>query len=151
MPKNPPLTDFEKGQIKAYAKENKSLNFISKPLGRFDSLYYLIFFRSRDVIRKYLKDPVLYNQIKKKSGRPTVVSPSAKRLMLREASKGKSTSKELKSNLNFSFSDRTVRRHLQNSKNLIYTKRLGAPNLTDAHKKKQSRLGQRKGYLKDKR
>ena len=78
------LNDIEKGQIKAFKGLNLSISYISMRVNR-----------SRKIIRRYLNDPESYGT-KTSPGRPQKLSKSEKRVVLREASKGFSSTKRLK-------------------------------------------------------
>ena len=63
--------------------------------------------RSRKVIRRYLNDPESYGR-KTSPGRPQKLSEHEKRVAHREASKGSSSTIDLKNNLNLEVSRWTV-------------------------------------------
>ena len=82
------LNDIEKGQIKAFKDFNLSISDdISRRVNRF-----------RKVIRRYLNDPESYGT-KSSPGRPQKLSEREKRIVLREAFKGFSSTRDLKNNL----------------------------------------------------
>ena len=86
------LNDIEKGQIKAIKDMNLSISDISRRVNRF-----------RKVTRHYLNDPESYDT-KTSPGRPQKLSEHEKRVVLREASKGFSSTRDLKNNLNLEVS-----------------------------------------------
>ena len=97
------LNDIEKGQIKVIKDLNLSISDISRRV-----------IRSRKFIRRYLNDPESYGT-KTSPGRPQKLSEHEKRVVLREASKGFSSTRDLKNNLNLEVSRWTVFRCLQSS------------------------------------
>ena len=117
------LNDIEKRQIKAFKDLNLSISDISRRVNR-----------SRKVIRRYLNDPESYGT-KTSTGRPQKLSEHEKRVVLREASKGFSSTRDLKNNLNLEVSRWTVFRCIQRSSFLKFVKRQHQPLLTEAHKK----------------
>ena len=90
--------------------------------------------RSRKAIRRYLNDSESYGT-KTSPGRPQKLSEHEKRVVLREVSKGFSSTRDLKNNLNLEVSRWTVFRCLQRSSFLKFVKRHHQPLLTEAHKK----------------
>ena len=117
------LNDIEKGQIKAFKDLNLSISDISRRVNR-----------SRKVIRRYLNDPESYGT-KTISVRPQKLSEREKRVVLRKASKGFSSIRDLKNNLNLEVSRWTVFRCLQRSSFPKFVKRQHQPLLMEAHKK----------------
>ena len=117
------LNDIEKGQIKASKDLNLSISDISRRINR-----------SRKVIRRCLNGPESY-ATKTSPGRPQKLSEREKRVVLREASKGFSSTRDLKNNLNLEVSRWTVFRYLQRSSFLKFGKRQHQPLLMEAHKK----------------
>ena len=87
MPRNSPLN--EKGQISAYKLEGKSISFIAREL-----------LRSWTVVRNYLKDTESYGT-RKRPGRPLKITNAARRRLFREASKERSSSRDLQKNSGF--------------------------------------------------
>jgi hypothetical protein len=83
-----------------------------------------------------LKNPEQYGKIKR-PGRPLKLTVTAKRRLLREASKGKAGSKELQQQLQLNVTPRRVRQVLNKSNNLVYRARKKAPALTKQHKEKR--------------
>ena len=89
------LNDTKNGQIKAFKDLNLSISDISRKVNRF-----------RKVIRHYLNDSESYGT-KTSPGRPQKLYGREKRV-LREASKGFSSTRNLKNNLNLEVSRWTV-------------------------------------------
>ena len=105
------LNDTENGQIKAFKDLNLSISDISRKVNRF-----------RKVIRHYLNDSERYGT-KTCPGRPQKLYGHEKRVVLRESSKGFSSTRNLKNNLNLEVSRWTVFRYLQRSSFLKFLKR----------------------------
>lgn len=70
--------------------------------------------RSRNVVRSFLRNPDGYN-VAKRTGRPPIISPATKQLIVLEAEKGKNST-QIANDLDLSVSTRHVRRILQCSK-----------------------------------
>ena len=83
-------------------------------------------------MRKFLLNPERYGN-KKSPGRPPVITPAAKRQIIRQCKKGASSA-EIKRNLHLDVTPRRVRQILQGDANLVYTKRRKAPLLKAEHK-----------------
>ena len=130
MGKAAKLNEFEKGTIMALKMEHQSISSIAKYLGR-----------SRKVVRSYLSDPERYGT-RSSPGRPSKISQGDARLLLRSASKGTRTSKELRSDLNHNISDRRVRQLLHDAEHLQWTKRSGAPPLSKKHKESRIKFAE---------
>ena len=92
--------------------------------------------RSRTVVSNFIKNPEMYGETKC-PGRPPKLTATARRRLLREASKGKSCSKELQQKLQLDVTPRRVRQVLNQSSNLVYRTRKKAPALTKQHKEKR--------------
>jgi len=132
------LTDFEKGQITAFKSQNISNNKIAKLIGR-----------SRSVVDHYVKDPDKYN-IKIPTGRPSILNSPMKRRLFRELSSNPTSLNQLRSNCDIQASKWTIGRTLRNSKIFKYVKMCGAPNLTEAHKRRREEWAKEKLALGDK-
>ena len=124
MPKGRTLTEEEKTRISVYCKEKHSFSFIANKIKR-----------SRTVVSNFIKNPERYGKTKRPGRRPKLTA-TARRRLPREASKGKSCSKELQQKLQLDVTLRRVRQVLNQSSNLVYRTRKKAPALTKQHKEK---------------
>ena len=70
-------------------------------------------------------------------GRPPKLTATARLRFLRQASKGKSCSKELRQKLQLDITPRRARQVLNQSSNLVYRTRKKAPSLTKQHKEQR--------------
>ena len=82
-----------------------------------------------------MNDPVSYEKKKTSPGRPQKLSEHEKRVALRKSSKGSSSTRDLKNNLNLEVSRWTVFRYIQMSSFLKFVKCQHQPLLMEAHKK----------------
>lgn len=122
MPKGIKLSEFEKGQVIALDKEGFSHRDIAKKLGR-----------SRAPIDNFLKDPTKYNS-KNAGGRPKVLSPRDKRLILGHLRKNRRESiPSIIAKTSIKASNSTIRRLLQ-ANNITRKKMKGHPRLLPQHK-----------------
>jgi transposase len=133
MPRGTVLSKEERGQVIAHVTHGMSERAIAKAIGR-----------SRSVVHAFLLDPEGYNTIKR-PGRPKMLTPAAERLLLRTASKGKLSSRELKQELKLPLSARRIRDVLAACPTLSYVKRMPTPTLTQLHK--QNRLTWARGKV----
>jgi transposase len=117
------LTDFERGQIAALHKAGMSHREIAAEIGR-----------SKCAVTYYLANPEDHGK-KKRPGRPQEVSPRDQRRILRCATNTGTSAAKIKSTLELPFHRSTVKRVLNRSPNLKYTKRMGKPPLKPEHKK----------------
>ena len=125
MGRNCALSETEKASIKVLNAEGLTVSAISTWLRR-----------SRNVITKFLQNPDMYG-VKKSPGRTPKLSPKARRLLLREASKTGLSSKKLQTSLKLNVTPRRVRHVLKESKDFAYKKRKTIQALTKLHKKKR--------------
>ncbi|PIC17508.1 hypothetical protein B9Z55_023726 [Caenorhabditis nigoni] len=125
MGRGKPLTDFEKGQITAKNAQGLSNRQIAQDLGK-----------SLDVVNRFVKDPSHYGT-KNSPGRPSLLTIRDKRQILRKASNAVTTCTKIKSDLNLSVSNETVRRVIQKSNFIKYRKMKKAPKLTSIHRQKR--------------
>ncbi len=125
MGKAQALTKVEQGRILALHEEGKSVHYISSKTGR-----------SRDCIRRFLKDLIQYNE-NKHTGRPPALSSRDIRAINRCAATGKYSSSQIKSHLQLPVSSRTIRNILSDTVSLQYKKRKQTPVLTNVHKDKR--------------
>jgi transposase len=121
MPRGTLLTDNERGQISALELAGWSVAATARTLGR-----------SRTVVAGYLKDKEGYSKARF-HGRPTKLSPTATRLLYREAAKGKVSCRQLVTTLDLVVGHRRVQQLLRAHPDFVYKKRKGAPHLTPAH------------------
>ena len=97
IPEGRTLTEEEKTKISVYCEENHSVSFIANKIKR-----------SRTVVSNFIKNHEMYAKTKR-PGRPPKLTTTARRRLLREASKGKSCSKELQQKLSLDVTPRQVR------------------------------------------
>lgn len=122
MPRGTYLSEKEKGQIEAFRKTGWSISAISREVKR-----------SRDVVKRYLDNTKGYGT-KKPTNKKGKITPAARRLLVREASKGEQTASQLKVALQLPISKRRVQQILSAEEHLKYKKVKQAPPLTDIHK-----------------
>jgi len=119
------LSDVEKGMILAMHHELRSQREIARTLGR-----------SRYAVQRFLKNQEPSNQREERGTRPKL-SPTQKRAMLREASKGNSSASDLRKELQLPVSVRRVQQIMHDSPHLCYRKRKSAPYMLQRHKDKR--------------
>ncbi|KAH9105496.1 hypothetical protein AeMF1_018708 [Aphanomyces euteiches] len=122
MPRGKHLNETERAQILALHKNKINVQQICKYLDR-----------SRNVVVTFLSDPEAYGSAKR-SGRPPLLTPLAKRHLIRDACKTGASAKKLKKDLELDVSIRTVQDILHKSPRLEFVKRLATPKLTEEHK-----------------
>ena len=98
MPRRPSLADHERSTITRHREDGLSLQQIAEAVGR-----------PKTVIWAYLKDPEGYGT-KKSPGRPPLLSKRTKSLILRLASTGKMSAKEIKAATKVTVTVRQVQR-----------------------------------------
>ena len=125
MGKKAGLTKEERGQIVPFRKANYSIRKIAKELNR-----------SRCVIKCFLDDPDSYGK-KCVGGRPKKLSKWSQRHLIREASQGEYSYKQLKDKLDLDVHVRTISTYLNSSGQLKYEMRKRAPVLKSHHKEKR--------------
>ena len=130
MPKAKMLSDEERITILANARANMSDKDIATLVDR-----------NINTIRRFLKDPDAYGTAKH-PGRPPLLDPTSRRRLIREATKGKASSRQLVTICDLPVKDRRVRQLLQSDPKFVYKKRLSGPVLTDAHKKARLKYAQ---------
>ena len=128
------LNDIENNAIKDL---NLSISDISRRVNR-----------SRKIIRRYLNDPESYGT-KTSPRRPQNLSEHEKRVVLRESSKGSSSTIDLKNNLNLEVSRWTLFRYLQKSSFLKFVKRQHQPLLIGGSQEDPTKLNKRDGEFGD--
>ncbi|PIC48847.1 hypothetical protein B9Z55_007677 [Caenorhabditis nigoni] len=90
--------------------------------------------RSRNVIRRYLDDPLNYGS-KSRHGRPRKMKPRDDRSVVRAVGNTMKSANDLIRSLNLQVSKSTVLRSVKRSGVIVRQKMKKAPCLTDAHKK----------------
>ncbi|KAF0702422.1 hypothetical protein AaE_015946 [Aphanomyces astaci] len=90
-------------------------------------------FESKGAVWNFLRSPETYGS-SKRPGRCSKLDSRDKRLVLRGASNGKSSSSRIKFDLNLNVSTRTLRRILSKSPHFKYKKRKAVPRLTPPHR-----------------
>lgn len=125
MPLGSRLTTEEQAKLDLMKQLHFSIKKMSKTIGR-----------SRDCIRRYLKDPIRYNA-PKGSGRPKALSERAERAVVREASNSTIKLEELKVKLNLNVSKMTIQRVLKKSPHIERQKMISAPRLTNDKKRER--------------
>ena len=89
--------------------------------------------RSRDAVSRFLKRPALGNQ-KKWKARNRKMTAGDKRLLIREACKGKRSAAQLKCDLQLPVNVRQIQKILQSCMYLRYDKMQRAPYMNDRHR-----------------
>ena len=105
MPKNSPLTDFERGRVVTLREQGLTLREIGGRIGR-----------SKDVVHNYLRNGDKY-ATKKRTGRPSSLIPRNKREIKRMAIHQKLSSAEM----NLVLSARRIRQVLSEDPNISFT------------------------------
>jgi len=119
------LTEREKENITVYRDENMSLRWIAKKLER-----------SYTVVHNFCLEIENYGN-KFGDERAPKLTARDRRVLISSATKGKSSSKQLKETLNINASSRTIRQELQRCDFLQYQKRIQSPKLSGLHKAKR--------------
>ena len=88
--------------------------------------------RSRRVVRNFLKVPDQYVK-KKRSGRPPTLTPMMKHRLIREASRGLKSARQLKNELSLNLSIWRVQQILREEPTLVFVKMVIEPPLTPRH------------------
>lgn len=127
------LTERERGRISGLHEVGTSIRKISKTVRR-----------SRDCVSRAIKT-LQRARVAKKRGRKSVLSTRLTRRLVRAASGGERTAKQLKADLSLQCSLRTVQRILSRVDWLVYAKMDRTLSLTDAHK--AARVAWAKRYL----
>ena len=125
MGKGKKLDKEEQIRISALSQANHSISRISAAVKR-----------SRDVVSKFLIDPKGCNR-KKPRGNASKLSKQDKRMLMRSASAGATSSSQLKADLNLSVSPRRVRQILFQSGRFSYERRKSTLPLKEIHKEKR--------------
>ena len=116
------LNDAEKATIAALAKRGMSIRDIAKDVER-----------SKSAVHRFLTASK-QGGIKKRAGAKPKVTGTQLRAIIRTASAGKSTAREIKHHHGCNVSVRRVQQLLQKSPHLVYRKMLNSPSLKPAHK-----------------
>ncbi|CDF40637.1 unnamed protein product [Chondrus crispus] len=121
MPRGPPLSDIEKGQILALHYQLTSLRDISKELGR-----------SVGAIQRFLKNPSRTSRARAHvTGEKLTVRQE--KAMIRKASTGNFSAQDLK-DLGLPVGARRIQQNLSATPHLKYTKMTTAPMMTALHR-----------------
>jgi len=131
MPKAKKLTEEERITILANARANMHPAAIADLVGR-----------NRTTIDRFLADPNGYGTTKS-PGRPPLLNDTARRHLIREATKGKASSRQLVTICDLPIKDRRVRQILHDHPKFVFKKRLSGPVLTDSHKKARLKYAQK--------
>ena len=125
------LNEFEKGQIVAFHHENMSLRGIVDILGSDSSIVY-----------RFLKNRGKKGR-KERPRNGTKLTPTGKRRLLRAASNGILSAKQLKSSLNLPVTSRRVQQILHDAPHLKYRKIPKASALTPQHRTAREKWARR--------
>lgn len=121
MGRSKSLTEVEKQLILRYHQEKKNLSEISKLINR-----------SRDVIRRYIKNPSNYGQNWYSQGNRKLDERSKRRIVKYAAQSGSSCSR-IRADLNLNVTARTINNVLAETKRFKYSKMVATPRLTERH------------------
>ncbi|OQR89886.1 hypothetical protein ACHHYP_05967 [Achlya hypogyna] len=130
MSKGTTLTEVEQAQILAFSRAGYSSRRIAKEVGR-----------SPNVVARYIKDKDTYG-VAKSPGRPPRLSSMALRHLFREAGKGRSSCREIVTNLNLPVKHRRVQQLLKKHPEIVYKKRKATPKLTPRHEQARVKFAQ---------
>ena len=119
----PQLTVGERGLIVGFRESNWSIRQIAAGLKR-----------SRDAIARFLPDPGAYRK-KKCPGRLKKLTDAARRALVREAKKGKSSSSQLVKDLKLAVKPRRVRQVLHSTPHLRFKRMMRATLMEERHKR----------------
>ncbi|DAZ98624.1 TPA: hypothetical protein N0F65_000819 [Lagenidium giganteum] len=122
MPRRPPLSEGEKGEIRASKRAGLSIRSIAKDLRR-----------DPKTIRAYLRGPEGYSQ-RQRPGRPRKLTHRDRRRIFRLACTDGLRGAGIAKLISPHVSKWTVRRELHRSQNAKFIKRKKGPHLTAAHK-----------------
>ncbi|CDF38907.1 Transposase [Chondrus crispus] len=122
MPRGTHLSQHEQGQIQALRLNNWTIRRIAGHLSH-----------SHNVVATFLRNPGLYGK-KKRPGRPSKLTSTARRALLREAHKGHLCSSELVKTLSLPVTPSTVRGILRATPTIQYSKIVPAPMMLPRHK-----------------
>ena len=122
MPRGKLLSDYEKGQIVAMKRECVSIREIARTLSR-----------SPGAIQNFLRNPRRVDG-RKCTRNATKITKTQTRLLLREASKGEKSCRELKLSLEIDMGVRRVQQILRQAPHLKYKKMLTRPQMLQRHK-----------------
>jgi transposase len=122
MPSGVLLTPEQRGSIMAFRKAKWSIRRIASEM-----------FVAKNTVWAFLRSPNTYGKAKRR-GQNAKLDGRTKRLILRVASEGKSSSSRIKFDLDLPVSSRTIRRIMSSCPHLKYKKRKATPRLTPAHK-----------------
>jgi transposase len=125
------LNEYEKGQINAFKALGLSGREIAKKINR-----------SRSIVQHYINDEQNYGT-KKSPGRPCFFSKRAERNLIRLVHKGKFNASEIASKITPSPSTKTIRRVLNRSGLLQYSKIKAVPKLKKHHKENRLKFAEK--------
>ena len=125
MPRGPLLTDMEKGQILALHHQLMSLRDISKELGR-----------PVGAIQRFLKNPGRVSRARADVPGQKL-SVRQEKAMIRKASTGDYSARDLKKDLNLPVGIRRIQQTLSGRPHLKYKKMKTAPMMTSLHCEKR--------------
>lgn len=129
MPRGLPLNQYEKGEITVLINNGKSINYIAKHMNR-----------SRELIQRYVKNPVEYGQTKR-PGRPRKLSERDTRRIIKTASNSMNSSMQIRRQCGVNVSKSTILRTLKRSNYIVKKKMNKVPRLLDRHKKMRLDFG----------
>lgn len=123
MPRGKQLTDIEKQRIVDLKNSGMTQREIATEINR-----------SQGVVKNFLQAGIENYGTNKRSGRPTKISPTVKRAVLREMSKTGASSSQMVRRFNLDCDSSLVRKWAAASDNLKYRKCLSKPPLKQRHK-----------------
>ncbi|KAH9073762.1 hypothetical protein Ae201684P_003265 [Aphanomyces euteiches] len=123
MPSGLKLSDEEQIRILAFHRAGWTHRAIAAELHR-----------SKTVVQHFLSAPNEYG-MRKQSGRPRILTPTAERYLIRKASNSMKTAQDLRKELKLPISNRTILHYLNKSDWLVHKKLKKAPCLSDEVKK----------------
>lgn len=122
MPRGNSLTEYEKGQIKAYLETGLTVNQISIRLRR-----------SCCVINNFIQLRDNYGKNNNKRGRKPLLNDRDKRFIIKEATLNKKSAVKIQKEFFQDLSRKTINNVLSNNKNVSYKKAIKRPPLSDEH------------------
>ncbi|CDF39636.1 unnamed protein product [Chondrus crispus] len=122
MPRGPPLTDNEKGQILALHHQLLSLRDIAQTLER-----------SVGAVQRFLKNP---NRHSRRRAHVTgqKITVGQEKALIRKACSGEYSARDLKNKMDFPIAVRRVQQILSSTPHLKYKKMVNAPMMTVRHR-----------------
>lgn len=126
MPRGTQLSEFEKGQIKAFSEGGYSQTQIAKEIGR-----------SRHVVQNFIKLGDEYGSKNHRFGRPRALSNREEREVWNMLATGDKSLREVQREASKKVSYGTIWNTAHKSEHLVYEKKAVKPFLTDEHKEKR--------------